>query len=70
MAHSGDGEAETLGGGGRERQWVGITPHIMSGGLMGAPPSHRLLCLHNQVSCFQPCFQLSRTEGNLFALIS
>lgn len=37
---------------------------------MGAPPSHCLLSLHNQLCCFQPCFQLSRTEGNLFALIS
>lgn len=42
----------------------------MSGVLMGAPPSHRLLSLHNQVCCFQPCFQLSHTEGNLLALIS
>lgn len=25
--------------------------------------------LHNQVCCFQPCFQLSHTEGNLLALI-
>lgn len=44
-------------------------PYIMSGVLTGAPPSHRLLNLHNQVCCFQPCFQLSCTEGNLLALI-
>lgn len=36
---------------------------------MGAPPSHRLLSLHNQVRCLQPRFQLSRTEGNLLSLI-
>lgn len=41
----------------------------MSGVLTGAPPSHRLLNLHNQVCCFPPCFQLSCTEGNLLALI-
>lgn len=54
----------------RERERERVTLYIMSGVLMGAPPSHRLLSLHNQVCCFQPCFQLSHTEGNLLALIS
>lgn len=34
-----------------------------------ADGSASIASLHNQVCCFQPCFQLSRTEGNLFALI-
>ena len=40
-----------------------------SGVLMGAPPSQRLLSLHNQLCCFQPCFELSRSERNSLALI-
>lgn len=64
MAHPGERERQRL----RERVGGGL-PYIMSGVLTGAPPSHCLLNLHNQVCCFRPCFQLSCTEGNLLALI-